>query len=156
MIKAVCVLSQSKTVTGTIYFSEQSNNTVKITGIINGLCDGLHGFHIHNAGDLTDHCKSACAHFNPTNSNHGGKDSKIRHAGDLGNIRSKNNVAKINITDKIIKLRGTKYNIIGRSVVVHANPDDLGLGTGDARQESLVTGNAGARLACGVIGYAAH
>ena len=52
--------------------------------------------------------------------------------------------------DKLIKLRG-KYSVIGRSVVIHADEDDLGKG-GD--KESLITGNAGARIACGVIGYA--
>ena len=147
-MNAVCVLSGS--VSGTIYFTELSNRHVKITGKVEGLKDGLHGFHIHEAGDLTDHCASMCAHFNPTNSDHGGPNSKVRHAGDLGNILSKKGVAHVNITDSMIRLRGTKYNVIGRSVVVHADPDDLGLG-GD--KESLITGNAGSRLACGVIGY---
>ena len=53
------------------------------------------------------------------------------------------------IRDKLIRLRG-KYSLIGRSVVIHSERDDLGLG-GNA--ESLKTGNAGKRIACGVIGY---
>ena len=54
------------------------------------------------------------------------------------------------LTDKHLKLRGQKYNIIGRSIIVHADEDDLGLG---GNEESLKTGNAGKRIGCGVIGY---
>ena len=60
------------------------------------------------------------------------------------------NLSKTEIYDKFLQLRGYKYNIIGRSVVVHQDPDDLGRG-GNA--ESKKTGNAGARIGCGVIGY---
>lgn len=51
--------------------------------------------------------------------------------------------------DDIIKLRGTKANIIGRGLIIHADEDDCGLG-GD--KASLITGNAGKRIACAVIG----
>lgn len=75
----------------------------------------------------------------------------MRHVGDLGNVTaSANGVAKINIRDKTISLQG-EHNIVGRTVVVHADPDDLGLG---GHELSKTTGNAGGRLACGVIGLA--
>ena len=78
-------------------------------------------------------------------------DGKNRHLGDLGNITAdKDGNCVQSITDKYLQLRGYKYNIIGRSVVVHENEDDLGRG-GNA--ESKKTGNAGGRIGCGVIGY---
>ena len=114
------------------------------------MTDGLHGFHIHEYGDLSDGCNSACSHFNPFNKNHGGLHSKERHEGDLGNIESKNNISKGELFAKGLSLtRNKKLSILGRMFIVHDKEDDLGLG-GD--EESLKTGNAGARLACGVIG----
>ena len=84
--KAICVIHQNNNnVSGNIKFI-QFNNKVKIMYEINGLSDGKHGFHIHNYGDLTDGCKSACSHFNPENKNHGGRNTEERHIGDLGNI----------------------------------------------------------------------
>jgi Cu-Zn family superoxide dismutase len=56
----------------------------------------------------------------------------------------------MSFTDNMIKLRGYERNIIGRSVVIHENTDDLGMG---GNEDSLKTGNAGARIACAVIGY---
>ena len=113
--------------------------------------NSTHGIHIHEAGDLSDQCISACAHFNPYNKQHGGIDSKERHVGDLGNITT-DKYGKVNyeIIDKQIKLRGTKANIIGRSIVIHADKDDCGLG---GFPDSLTTGHSGKRIACAVIGY---
>ena len=101
-------------------------------------------------GDLTDGCLSSCSHFNPFNNTHGGRNSKNRHVGDLGNIFSKNKVAKGVMYDKVISLDfKSKCCVIGRCIVVHEGEDDLGKGGDD---ESLKTGNAGKRLGCGVIG----
>ena len=148
MVNAVCVI-QGK-VNGVIYLQEKNNKT-SITGFIKGLKPGKHGFHIHETGDLTDGCTSLCAHYNPFNKNHGGLESKERHVGDLGNIIANDKgIAKINILDNLVKLKG-KYSVIGRSIVVHENEDDLGLGHHD---DSLATGHAGKRIGCGVIGYA--
>lgn len=151
LIKAIAVIN-SKNCSGFIEFQETNvKNKIKIIIDLKNLKKGLHGFHIHETGNLLEGCKSLCAHFNPTNKNHGGKDSKERHVGDLGNIEANsNNICKMVMYDYQIKLRGTKYNIIGRSVVIHEDEDDLGLGD---NKESLITGNAGARIGCGVIGY---
>lgn len=71
---------------------------------------------------------SAGPHFNPFGKEHGGPTDEIRHAGDLGNvIADDNGVAKVNITDKQISLSGN-LSILGRTAVVHADPDDLGKG----------------------------
>jgi Cu-Zn family superoxide dismutase len=110
-----------------------------------------HGIHIHEAGDLSDKCMGACAHFNPYNKKHGGPTSKERHVGDLGNIRfDARGVAKFRMEDDLVKLRGTKANVIGRSLVIHEDMDDLGMGN---HNDSLTTGHAGKRITCAVIGY---
>jgi len=107
--------------------------------------------HIHEAGDLSEKCMGACAHFNPYNKKHGGPTSKERHVGDLGNIRfDARGVAKFRMEDSLVKLRGTKANVIGRSVVIHEDMDDLGMGN---HNDSLTTGHAGKRITCAVIGY---
>ncbi|KAG8590904.1 hypothetical protein GDO81_006959 [Engystomops pustulosus] len=147
MAKAICVLKGSGEVTGVVSF-EQVGDEVIVKGNIKGLTDGLHGFHIHAYGDNTNGCISAGPHFNPLKKNHGGPGDEERHVGDLGNIESKGSVAEFELKDKLIALQGP-HNVIGRTVVVHEKCDDLGKG-GD--NESLVTGNAGGRLACGVIG----
>lgn len=149
--KAVAVLAENKNnITGKIYFTELKNSTLKINYEIHGLTNGKHGFHIHEYGDLTDGCKSACSHFNPFNKKHGGLKSTERHAGDLGNIISHNGIAKGKLFDNVLSLNyKNKTCIIGRMIIIHRDEDDLGLG---GNEESLKTGNAGERVACGVIG----
>ncbi|XP_018579184.1 superoxide dismutase [Cu-Zn] [Anoplophora glabripennis] len=147
--KAVCVLN-GEVVKGTVFFNQaDANSPVEVTGEISGLGQGLHGFHVHEFGDNTNGCISAGAHFNPYNKEHGAPEDSNRHIGDLGNVEAgSNGVAKIKISDKLISLEG-EHSIIGRTVVVHGDPDDLGKG---GHELSKSTGNAGARLACGVIG----
>ena len=117
-----------------------------IKGTITGLEPGLHGFHIHEFGDMSDGCKSMGAHYNPDGVDHG--DINQGHVGDLGNITAdKSGIAKFTIRADRVDLLGDR-SVVGRGIVVHADEDDLGKG-GDA--ESLKTGNAGDRLACGII-----
>ncbi|KAJ4968040.1 hypothetical protein NE237_014741 [Protea cynaroides] len=120
-----------------------------VTGSISGLQPGLHGFHVHALGDTTNGCMSTGPHFNPAGKTHGAPHDDIRHAGDLGNITvGADGTVNLNITDGQIPLSGPN-SIIGRAVVVHADPDDLGKG---GHELSLSTGNAGGRIACGIIG----
>ena len=149
LINAVCVFTGK--VSGVIYLEESKNKKrVKIYGDVKGLKPGKHGFHVHEAGDLSEGCSSCCAHYNPYEKEHAGPNDKNRHVGDLGNITAlKNGEARVDIVDSLIKLRG-KYSVIGRSLVVHEDEDDLGLGGHD---DSKTTGHAGARVACGVIGF---
>lgn len=137
---------------GTVEFEEKGTKVI-IKGNLKSTKykNSSHGFHIHEAGDLSDKCMGACAHFNPYNKKHGGLTSKERHVGDLGNIRfDARGVAKFRMEDSLVKLRGTKANVIGRSVVIHEDPDDLGMG---GHNDSLTTGHAGKRITCAVIGY---
>lgn len=150
VLKAVCVLKGTGEVTGTVHFEQEGDNApVKLTGQITGLTPGEHGFHVHAFGDNTNGCISAGPHFNPHNKTHGGPTDDVRHVGDLGNVTAgSDNVAKISIQDKHLTLTGV-HSIIGRTMVIHEKVDDLGKG---GNEESLKTGNAGGRLACGVIG----
>lgn len=149
-IKAVCVLVGATDVKGTVCLEQQeSDGPTKLTGEITGLAPGKHGFHVHEFGDNTNGCVSAGAHYNPHGKDHAGPDDKDRHVGDLGNVvADESGKAKVEITDKHISLTGP-LSVIGRTVVIHADEDDLGKG---GHELSLTTGNAGGRLACGVIG----
>lgn len=148
-IHAIAVFTGN--IKGIVKFTEKENK-VKIDLNIQGLpANSLHGFHVHEAGDLTDKCVSMCSHFNPYGSTHGCPGMSRRHVGDLGNIKTNHRgVAKYTFYDDVIRLRGTKRNIIGRGLIIHEDEDDCGQG-GNA--ESLKTGNAGKRVACAVIGY---
>jgi len=103
------------------------------------------GFHIHESGDyITNGCTSLCAHFNPTNTTHGALNDANSHIGDLGNIvTDENGICKMTIVADRVRLRGP-HHILGRSLIVHEDTDDLGLGS---TEESLKTGNSGKRIA---------
>jgi Cu-Zn family superoxide dismutase len=150
-LKAVAVLSGTSNVSGVIHFLQEGEGTT-VTGKVQGLTPGKHGFHVHALGDTTNGCLSTGPHFNPNNKEHGAPEDTIRHAGDLGNITAgEDGVAEVSLKDLQIPLTGVN-SIIGRAVVVHADPDDLGKG---GHELSKSTGNAGGRLACGVIGLQA-
>ncbi|VDK56643.1 unnamed protein product [Anisakis simplex] len=128
---------------------KQVGGTVEIKGTLQGLSPGLHGFHVHEKGDIGNGCVAAGGHFNPSNKTHGAPDDIERHVGDLGNIEANEaGVANVSIEDSVISLRGP-YSVIGRAIVVHEKADDLGRGNTPA---SKTTGDAGARVACGIIG----
>ena len=149
MAKAVAVLSGSEGVSGTVYFFQEGDGPTTVTGNLCGLKPGLHGFHVHALGDMTNGCMSTGPHYNPASKEHGAPGDENRHAGDLGNVEvGEDGAATFTIVDKQIPLCGPD-SIIGRAVVVHADPDDLGKG---GHELSKSTGNAGGRLACGVIG----
>lgn len=140
--------SKDTGVTGTVWFCQVSKSSCMMQWRIEGLAKGLHGFHIHEFADFSRGCASAGGHYNPFNKLHGGATSSERHVGDLGNIKANaHGVAAGFMKDTLVKLYG-KYTVVGRSIMVHADPDDLGMG---GHETSHTTGNAGARLACGEI-----
>ena len=137
---AVLVPMKASGVSGTILL-KQEKGYVQVTGEVTGLKPGKHGFHIHMFGDLrAPDGMSAGGHYNPHGHPHGGVDSKERHEGDLGNIEANaSGVAKINVKADHVELD----HVLGRSLVVHGDADDL---------KSQPAGNAGPRIALGVIG----
>jgi Cu-Zn family superoxide dismutase len=147
ILSAVCLLhpTEGNNVTGIVHFT-QTKDGISITADIEGLTQGKHGFHIHEFGDCSLlNGNSAGGHFNPDGKNHGAPDGKERHTGDLGNLTAgEDGKAHYEWTDKYISFSGLN-SIIGRAIIVHSGEDDL---------TSQPTGNAGSRLACGVIGLA--
>jgi len=139
---------------GYITFKELENGYIRIRANLEGLPTNHSklAWHIHESGDLRGQgCKAACSHFNPYGVTHGGPTSFVKHIGDLGNLNVTSKGTSKTVRDyDFIDLRGPN-SIIGRSLVIHEKPDDMGLG-GDS--ESLKTGNAGSRIGCAVIGYA--
>ena len=131
-------------VQGTLTFT-QIGDVVRVTGEISGHTKGPKGYHIHEKGDCSAaDAMSTGGHFNPHKSKHGGPYDPVKHAGDMGNIVFNNaGVAKVNFTVGDISVSKDAPNgIIGRAVIVHAAADDL---------KTDPTGNAGGRVACGVI-----
>jgi Cu-Zn family superoxide dismutase len=150
--KAVAILKNNKGINGMVTFEQSfKGGPTHVYGFVNGLTEGEHGFHIHEYGDLSNGCTSAGAHFNPHKQVHGGRTSEVRHAGDYGNIISRSGESTFDFWDEQTSLIGP-LSIIGRSVIIHADRDDLGLGN---HPLSLTTGNSGDRVVCGVIGLAA-
>jgi len=117
---------------------------------------GKHGFHIHKAGDLRgEGCMGACEHYHVgPPCRHGGPPCRHggapgpqprgeRHTGDLGNIE-KGTYTYV--------LKGVKpFDLLGRSLIVHADEDDLGLGD---FPDSGTTGHSGKRIGCAIFGRA--
>ena len=145
-VKAYVELQQSDKVKGTILLMQKPGTPTLIKGRIQGLKPGEHGFHIHEFGDMSDGCASMGGHYNPDGVDHG--DLEQGHVGDLENVTAnQDGIADFTIVAKRVDLVGDR-SVVGRGMVIHADRDDLGKG-GDA--ESLKTGNAGDRLACGII-----
>ena len=146
--KAICVLypTQGNTVSGTVTFTKVEGG-IKVVADLQGFKGaGKHGFHIHDFGDCSaPDGTSAGGHFNPAMMSHGGPADKTRHEGDMGNIDADaSGKAHLEYVDPMLTFDGPN-SIIGRSIIVHQNEDDM---------KTQPTGNAGPRVACGVIGVA--
>ncbi|XP_057804613.1 superoxide dismutase [Cu-Zn], chloroplastic [Salvia miltiorrhiza] len=147
--KAVAVLKGTAGVEGVVTLTQDGDGPTTVNVRVTGLAPGKHGFHLHEFGDTTNGCISTGPHFNPNGLTHGAPEDEVRHAGDLGNIiANAEGVAEATIVDPQIPLSGPNA-VVGRAFVVHELEDDLGKG---GHELSLSTGNAGGRLACGVVG----
>jgi Cu-Zn family superoxide dismutase len=130
---------------GEATFEQVGANKVRVVVYVQGLKpEREHGFHIHEAGDCSSgDGMSAKGHFNPYGKPHGNHQSAERHAGDLPSLKAgKDGRAKLDVELDLISVAAGPGSIVGRGLIVHADPDDY---------RTQPTGNAGARLACGVI-----
>lgn len=137
-----CVVDKTP-IQGAVRFTTIGNQKagVVVDGVVDGLEPGLHGFHIHESGDVSNGCASVGDHYNPSKSHHGSPlaDPSHRHAGDLGNIRAdETGRATFRFVDSALNI----WDIIGRAVVITSNADDFGSG---GNEKSLVDGNSGDR-----------
>ena len=149
--KATCVIvsQQSSAVLGVLEL-EQTGETVTIRGTLSNLTPGKHGISVCESGDVSDIGNHSCgAIFNPFGKTHGAETDDNRMVGDIGNLQTDDNGdTTVDISDSIIRLIGP-HSIIGRSIVIFSGEDDQGRG---GHENSLTTGNAGPRVAAGVIG----
>ncbi|CAF1086450.1 unnamed protein product [Adineta steineri] len=152
---AVLYGDHSSTSHGALIFTQNDENSaVHITGTLSGLnATSSHGFHVHlnPVSDGSPNCTAAGLHFNPYNTLHGPRTADImhRHVGDLGNLTTDaSGKVNVDIQDSIIQLGYNNRSIVDRTIVVHLLRDDGGMG---GFSDSTTTGNAGARILCGLI-----
>ena len=134
---------------GTVTLTQEGNG-VRIVADLQGVdVAGKHGFHVHENGDCSHaheaggkHFTSAGSHFNPTGSEHACPPTEPRHAGDLGNIEvGANGAGRMEMTTTGLSLSGPN-SVVGKAIILHAKADDC---------KTQPTGDAGDRLACGVV-----
>lgn len=146
IIAKAVIHDASDGVVGIASFVESSQG-VNISVQVTSLPPGIHGIHIHEKGECEKpEFKSAGVHFNPFNKSHGLKNTAGYHVGDLGNLYVKEDgTGKINVISYLATLSGGENSLLksdGTSIVIHSGADDL---------VTDPAGNAGSRIACGVI-----
>lgn len=147
------VRGDSDRIKGVVRFSAVSDlaKGIVVDGVIDGLRPGSHGLHVHECGDISNGSNSLGPHYNPRKVRHGSPENgeHERHAGDFGNIEANEiGQAKFRFTDKLLEVP----ELVGRSIAVTENADDLGLGSDE---QSSIDGNSGAKLAYGIIARSA-
>jgi len=136
--------THGRTASGTVYF-QQVGASVHVHAVVIGLRPGReHGFHVHEVGDCSaGDGSSAKGHFNPYGKPHAHYSAPERHAGDLPALKADaSGRASFEADLDIITVASGPASIVGRSVIVHAEPDDF---------RTQPHGNSGARIACGVV-----
>ena len=143
MAAALLQSTTGNTASGRVMFHAVDGG-VYVHAMVNGLRPGqAHGFHIHEKGDCSSgDGMSTGGHFNPTGKPHGPQDGD-RHAGDLPALQA-DAAGRVDVKMRVagLTIGSGSTDIIGRGLIVHADPDDY---------KTQPTGNSGARIACGVI-----
>ncbi|HWR79355.1 MAG TPA: superoxide dismutase family protein [Pseudomonas sp.] len=118
----------------------QVGDKIRFEVLASNVPPGQHGFHVHEVGDCSAaDAASAKGHYNPTAKQHGSAESVEHHAGDLKNLVA-DATGNVRQVDEVVGLKISE--LVGRSLVVHADPDDYA---------SQPAGNSGKRIGCCVI-----
>jgi superoxide dismutase, Cu-Zn family len=144
MATATLDSTSGSTAKGTVHLTDVGEGNVEVQVDLTGVPAGVHGFHIHEKGDCSNNAMASGGHFNPTGMIHGDPQAVSHHAGDFGNVTAddKGEVHTKFTTHSISLKANDATNAVGHAIVLHANPDDL---------TSQPAGNAGPRIACGVV-----
>jgi Cu-Zn family superoxide dismutase len=126
-----------------VTFTELTDGSVRVAVNLSQVPPGIHGFHVHEFGDCGNEGNAAGSHFNPLKRDHGAPHVQPHHAGDFGNVTA-NAEGRVHteFTTRSITVAPGPTSVVGKAVILHANADDL---------HSQPTGNAGGRIACGVV-----
>jgi Cu-Zn family superoxide dismutase len=135
--------TSGSTAAGTVKLRQLGDGAVEVRVNLTGVPEGVHGFHIHEKGDCGDNGNAAGGHYNPAGTPHAAPTVDPHHAGDFGNVTAdpQGNVTA-RFTTRSVTVAEGPMTAIGHAIILHANPDDL---------TSQPSGNAGARIACGVV-----
>lgn len=144
--QAIAIINPTSgsTVTGMAVFT-LTGETVMLSIEIQNTSPGVHGVHIHENGDCSSpDGKSAGGHWNPTEVAHGKWGEGEFHLGDIGNITvGDDGTGTIELSTELWEIgTGSIRDVVGKGIIVHADADDF---------VSQPSGNAGARIGCGVI-----
>ena len=144
MATATLAPTSGSSAQGNVLFEQFPDGTVAVSATLTGLApNSVHGFHLHDKGDCGDNGNAAGGHFNPTAAPHGGPDMQSHHAGDFGNVTADDKgEVHAQIISHVITVAPGPNSVVGHAVILHANPDDL---------TTQPSGNAGPRIACGVV-----
>lgn len=143
MAMATMAPTANQTAKGTVHFTELGDGSVDVSVDLTNVPPGTHGFHVHDKGDCGDNGNAAGGHFNPTAAQHGAPNATSHHAGDFGNVTAdaSGNV-KTKFNTRAVTVSPSSSSAVGHAVVLHGKEDDL---------TTQPTGNAGPRIACGVV-----
>jgi Cu-Zn family superoxide dismutase len=140
---ATLASTSGSTAAGTVWLKQLGDGSVQVKADLTGVPAGVHGFHIHEKGDCGDNGNAAGGHYNPMATAHGAPDMDPHHAGDFGNVTA-NAAGEVHttFTTRSITVEAGHMTAVGHAVILHGNPDDL---------TTQPSGNAGPRIACGVV-----
>lgn len=131
------------TAAGTVKLTQLADGSVEVKVDLTGVPAGVHGFHVHDKGDCGDNGNAAGGHFNPAATAHGAPAAPPHHAGDFGNVTASDaGEVRTTFTTRSVTVEAGASSAAGHAIILHANPDDL---------VTQPTGNAGPRIACGVV-----
>lgn len=140
---ATLMPTTGSTAQGTVRFVQLADGAVEVSVDLTGVPPGVHGFHVHDKGDCGDNGNAAGGHFNPSATPHGAPQAEPHHAGDFGNVTADaSGGVRTTFTTRSVTVEPGPNSAVGHAVILHANPDDL---------TTQPTGNAGGRIACGVV-----